>query len=84
MGIRGAYYHGTVFSLTGTYTTPANLTWSAGVVCTVTFTDPQPIGGMEYQFVSSTINGSSVSHTNPLTFDSSYGMVLERSRFPSS
>jgi len=97
----GAYYHGTVFSLTvsessaitsspsgasittsgtgcapGTYTTPANLTWRAGVVCTVTFTDPQSIGGMEYEFVYSTINGSSVSHTNPLTFDTSYGTLL--------
>ncbi len=50
----------------GTYTTPAQMTWSAGVVCTLTFTDPQSIGSVESEFVSSTINGSSLSHTNPL------------------
>ena len=65
----------------GTYTTPANLTWSVGGVCSLTFTDPQSIGGVEYEFASSTINGSSVSHTNPLTVATSYGTLAVNANF---
>ncbi len=57
----------------GTYTTPANLTWSPGVNCTVSFTDPVFLGGVEYAFQSSTVNGSSLSHANPLTISSGGG-----------
>jgi len=59
----------------GSYTTPANLAWSAGGVCTISCTDPQIIGGVEYEFQSSTVNGSAVSHTNPLTVNSGGGTL---------
>jgi hypothetical protein len=55
----------------GVYTTPASLTWNAGSSCTVSFTDPQMISGVEYEFQSSTVNGSAWSHTNPLPVSSS-------------
>jgi hypothetical protein len=62
----------------GSYTTPANLTWSAGasLFCTVSFADPQLISGTQYAFQSSTVNGSAVSHTNPLTVNFSGGALL--------
>jgi len=52
----------------GSYTTPANLTWSAGSTCTMDFIDPQSISGVEYEFVSSTINGSGISHESDYGF----------------
>jgi len=55
------------------YTTPTALTWSTGSVCTISFTDPQTISGVEYEFQSSTVNGSAVSHSNPLTVTYSGG-----------
>jgi hypothetical protein len=51
----------------GSYTTPANLTWNTSAFCTVSFGDPQLVGGAKYAFKSSLINGSSTSHANPLT-----------------
>jgi hypothetical protein len=65
----------------GGYTTPANLMWSVGSTCTVNFTDPQSISGKEYEFQSSTVNGSSVSHTNPLTVNSGGGNVAISATF---
>ncbi len=59
----------------GTYTTPVTLTWTAGVSCTLAFADPQTFSGTQYEFQSSTINGSSVSHMNPLTVYSSGGAL---------
>ena len=53
----------------GSYTTPTILTWNAGVVCSVNFTDPQ----LMYAFQSSTVNGSAVSHANPLVVNSPAG-----------
>jgi len=60
----------------GSYITPATLTWSAGATCTISFTDPLTISGLQYEFQSSTVNGSAVSHTNPLTVNSGGGALL--------
>lgn len=65
----------------GGYKTPVNLTWTAGGVCTVNFTDPQVIGGLEYEFQSSTVNGSAGSHTNPLAVDSAGGALSINATF---
>lgn len=65
----------------GGYTTPVNLTWTAGGVCTVGFKDPQVIGGAEYEFQSSTLNGSAGSHTNPLAVDSAGGSLSINASF---
>jgi NHL repeat len=54
----------------GTYTTPAKLTWASRISCTVKFGDPQFIGGVNYAFRSSTVNGSATSHQNPRTINS--------------
>src|SRR5205823_4545514 len=56
----------------GTYITPASLTWTSAS-CTAAFADPQTIGGIKYSFQSSTVNGSSSSHTNPLLVNSGTG-----------
>ena len=61
--------------VTGGYTTPVNVPWGVGGVCTVSFTDPQIIGGPEYEFQSSTVNGSAVSHTNPISVSFSGGTL---------
>jgi hypothetical protein len=65
----------------GSYTTPAPLIWSLGSVCTISFTDPQTIGGVSYEFKSSTVNGSAISHTNPLTVSSSGGALAISATF---
>jgi len=65
----------------GAYATPANLTWSVGGDCTINFTDPQNIGGVEYEFQSSTVNGSAFSHTNPLTVNSGGGALSIKAAF---
>ena len=55
----------------GTYTTPAKLTWASRTSCTVKFGDhPQLIGGVQYTFRSSTVNGSVTSHRNRRTINS--------------
>ncbi|HLY17759.1 MAG TPA: SBBP repeat-containing protein [Bryobacteraceae bacterium] len=59
----------------GSYTTSADVTWSAGIACTISFTDPQSIGGVEYQFQSSTVNGSAVTHANPIILDPAGGAL---------
>jgi hypothetical protein len=59
----------------GVYTTPAYMNWNTPVTCTVTFTDPQKIAGLEYEFQSSTVNGSAISHTNPISVSFSGGTV---------
>ncbi|HLY17758.1 MAG TPA: hypothetical protein VKR61_11075 [Bryobacteraceae bacterium] len=65
----------------GIYTTPAYLTWSAGVSCTINFTDPQKIAGMEYEFQSSGVNGSAVSHANPQILYYGGGTMLINATF---
>jgi len=65
----------------GSYTTPANLTWIAGDSCAINFADPQTIGGVKYEFQSSTVNGSAISHTNPLTLHSGGGALLINATF---
>ncbi|HLY17757.1 MAG TPA: hypothetical protein VKR61_11070 [Bryobacteraceae bacterium] len=65
----------------GPYTAPVGLTWNAGVSCTVTFTDPQNIGGIEYEFQSSTVDGSEISHANPITVNSGNGFVQINATF---
>ena len=59
----------------GTYTTPANVTFSGDIVCTVTFADPQIIGGVPYAFHSSSLNGDTPSGANPLPVYSAGGSL---------
>ena len=54
----------------GSYTTPKILSWGTGVVCSISFADPQAFGGVEYEFQSSSVNGSAFSHSNPLVITS--------------
>jgi hypothetical protein len=54
----------------GTYTTPVNLAWNPQTSCSVSFADPQTVGGVKYAFESSRVNGTAQSHTNPLAVNS--------------
>src|ERR1035437_8259281 len=48
----------------GTYTTPANLLWSANISCTVLFNTPQLVGRTRYVFASSALSGGAAEATN--------------------
>src|ERR1035437_6491237 len=54
----------------GTYTTPANLLWSANISCTVLFNTPQLVGRTRYVFASSALSGGAAEATNPRTVNS--------------
>ncbi len=65
---------------TGTYTTPATLNWTPLAVCTVTFSSPQIVAGVQYVFTKWEDNSTNsmrpiAAPTAPTTYTATFGLA---------
>jgi hypothetical protein len=72
----------------GTYTTPANLTWSANTSCTLSFASPQTIAGTQYNYSFATVSGLGSlpleTAANPLILNSGTSALSINTTFQSA